>query len=501
MPAIKKYIGVALMVMVAGVVNYSCEQEQRTEIESDPNPLNIQILQPVNRTFQDIQDEGIIRVITRFNSLSYFLHRGEEHGFEYELVKAFADQYDLDVEVIITNDQQDPIDLLNSGQGDVIAANYAVTDLRKHYIAFTQPYNLVDQRVVLFDMDTTSVKSLADLNGESITVRNNSSYEQKLRSLIKEEDLDIEIETVSEDWDTEALITGVANGEFSATVSDDNLLKAAQTYIENVSAGPVISEDDSVAWGVRRNNPELLSAMNRFLTNQFRIEDGEPKRSALLNILMRKYYENYTNVNSYRTAIYETKYAGVLSPYDELIRPLADSAGIDWKMVVAIAAQESKFDPNAKSWAGAIGLMQINHRFSKYSEAELYDPEINVREGLRVIRENMDHYAYLDSAQVWPFVLATYNAGVGHVSDARRIAIDLYKDPNDWENVSDGLLKKMKRRFYQNARHGFARGIEPVNYVREVLNRYEMYNTILQLSERSEASGIPVMYKQDRVVQ
>jgi len=350
-------------------------------------------------------------------------------------------------------------------------------------------------------MDTTSVKTLADLNGESITVRNNSSYEQKLKTLIKEQGLNIEIETVSEDWDTEALITGVANGEFRATVSDDNLLKAAQTYIDNVAAGPVISEADSVAWGIRRNDPKLKKAMNRFLSKQFRITNGEPKRSALLNILMRKYYENYTNVNSYRTAIYETKYAGVLSPYDELIRPLADSAGIDWKMVISIAAQESKFDPNAKSWAGAVGLMQINHRFSPYSEAELYDPEINVKESLRIIRESMDHYAYLDSAQVWPFVLATYNAGVGHVSDASRVAMDRYRDPNDWENLSDGLLKLMKRRFYQNARHGFARGTETVNYVRGVMNRHEMYNTILQLSERSEASGIPVMYESDRVVQ
>jgi membrane-bound lytic murein transglycosylase F len=501
MPFSNKYIGVVLSVVLFGAILYSCEREEPNNSEMNPNPLNIQILQPVNRSFADIQEEGVIRVITRFNSLSYFLHRGEAHGFEYELVKAFADQYNLDVEVVITNDQQDPIDLLNSGRGDVIAANYAVTNLRRKYISFTQPYNLVDQRVVLFDMDTTSVKTLSDLNGESITVRKNSSYEQKLRSLIREQDLDIEIETVSEDWDTEALITGVANGEFRATVSDHNLLKAAQTYIDNVAAGPVISEADSVAWGVRKNNPDLLVAMDRFLSKQFRIVDGESKRSALLNILMRKYYENYTNVNSYRTAIYETKYAGVLSPYDELIRPLADSAGIDWRMVVSIAAQESKFDPNAKSWAGAIGLMQINHRFSPYSEAELYDPEINVREGLRIIKESMDHYSYLDSAQVWPFVLATYNAGVGHVSDARRIAIDLYKDPNDWENVSDGLLKKMKRRFYQNARHGFARGIEPVNYVREVLNRYEMYNTILELSERSEASGIPVMFNQDRVVQ
>jgi membrane-bound lytic murein transglycosylase F len=501
MPFLNKSTGVVLSVILLGVMFYSCENDQLNDGESNPNPLNIQILEPVNRSFQDIREEGVIRIITRFNSLSYFLHRGEEHGFEFELVKAFADQYDLDVEVIITNDQQDPIDLLNSGQGDVIAANYAVTDLRKHYITFTQPYNLVDQRVVLFDMDTTSVKTLADLNGESITVRNNSSYEQKLKTLIKEQGLNIEIETVSEDWDTEALITGVANGEFRATVSDDNLLKAAQTYIDNVAAGPVISEADSVAWGIRRNDPKLKKAMNRFLSKQFRITNGEPKRSALLNILMRKYYENYTNVNSYRTAIYETKYAGVLSPYDELIRPLADSAGIDWKMVISIAAQESKFDPNAKSWAGAVGLMQINHRFSPYSEAELYDPEINVKESLRIIRESMDHYAYLDSAQVWPFVLATYNAGVGHVSDARRVAMDRYRDPNDWENLSDGLLKLMKRRFYQNARHGFARGTETVNYVRGVMNRHEMYNTILQLSERSEASGIPVMYESDRVVQ
>ncbi|MDX1642053.1 MAG: lytic transglycosylase F, partial [Balneolaceae bacterium] len=89
----------------------------------------------------------------------------------------------------------------------------------------------------------------------------------------------------------------------------------------------------------------------------------------------------------------------------------------------------------------------------------------------------------------WAFALATYNVGSGHMADARRLAIDQNKNPNDWDAVSDALLKLMQRRHYQRARYGFARGIEPVKYVEEIMNRYRTYQAILALSEQQQQSG------------
>lgn len=252
-----------------------------------------------------------------------------------------------------------------------------------------------------------------------------------------------------------------------------------------MTSGPVISEKNRIAWAIRKNNPELLTRMNRYLFKHFRFTEDEkkPYRSTFLAILNRRYYEDFNQISSFRTPNNETRWAGILSPYDELIKPIAEEYGVDWKLIVAMMAQESRFDASAKSWAGAVGLMQVVPRFSPYTEIELFDPEISVREGVRIVSEHMVHYAYLDSVNQIAYSLATYNAGLGHVADARRLVIDQNKNPNHWEHVSDALLKLMNRKYYKDARYGFCRGIETVRYVKEIQNRYSMYQTILQFAE------------------
>lgn len=455
---------------------------------NESNPLDVTVLEPVQRDFKEIKESKALRIITRYNSISYFLHNGSERGFEYDFLKAFADENGLGLEAVIIQENQNPIDLLNSGEGDVIAANYAINDVRKAYHDFSKPYNQVNQVVILPDSKRGQILTLEELDNLEISVRKNSSYYARLTQL-KKEGYPIKINIVSEDWDTEAILLGVVNNEFEATVADDNLFRAAQTYIPELTMGPVLSQIDSIAWGIRSNAPELKAKLDAFIDQHYRIgEDGLPKRSTFLNVLLKRYFEDNKQLFAFKTSTHDAKYAGILSPFDNLIRPIADSLGVDWKMIVSIAAQESKFDPNAKSWAGAVGLMQINQRFSKYSEEELLDPTINIEEGIRVLKEGLKHYDYLDEDNKWAMVLATYNAGVGHVSDARRIAIDLYKDPNQWVYIEDALLKLMKREYYKDARYGFCRGIETVRYVKEVTSRYEMYNTILSISEKPESN-------------
>jgi membrane-bound lytic murein transglycosylase F len=239
--------------------------------------------------------------------------------------------------------------------------------------------------------------------------------------------------------------------------------------------------------------------MNRYLYKHFRFaEDRErPKRSAFLNVLRKKYFEQSRQMAEYYDPEWQYQSMGIISPYDDIVRQVADSAGVDWLMVTAMIAQESSFNPNSKSWAGAVGLMQIMPQFVDTSYEDLYDPVVNIREGVRIIKEHLDHYAYIDSTeQRWAFALATYNAGSGHMADARRLTIDRNKNPNNWDEVSNSLLKLMQRRYYKDARYGFARGIEPVQYVEEIMNRYRTYNAILALAEQPRNGLTEVMNPQ-----
>lgn len=449
--------------------------------------LGVSVQEPAERDFSDIKESGVLRMITRYSSNTYFLHQGLEWGFEYEFLKEFAKQHDLALDVEIIGPNENPYDLLNSGQGDIIAANYTITPERQKYVTFTRPYNLVDQIVVYSSEITDPPATIGELAESDIqlTVRRNSSYYNRIREL-QDEGYELNINVVSDEKDTESLLFDISSNRYDATVADDNIFQASIKYMTGLQQGPVISRNDTIAWAIRKNAPDLEAELNKYLYSHFRFGNAgeKPKRSTFLNILRKRYFEEGPQIAGYYSPESPMNSSGAISPYDGLIKSIADSAGIDWLMVAAVVAQETKFNPKSESWAGAVGLMQVIPRFSQVEDHDLlYDEEINIREGVRILSEHLNHYSYMDSTNKWSFALAAYNAGQGHVADARRLVIDQNKNPNEWEHVADALLKLMQRKYYKDARYGFCRGIETVRYVKEIKNRYKTYQSILALAE------------------
>lgn len=472
------------------LVGCSSEKEKNDRSDRQTSDL-ITDVEPTERDFAEIKQSGVLRMITYYSSNTYFLNQGIEVGFEYELVQEFARENNLALEVVIVGDEN-PFELLNLGEGDVIAANYTVTSERKKVANFTRPYNIVDQ-IVVYSADVGSppqtIEELAK-SGIPISVRRNSSYHYRLQNLI-ENGYEIEIDIIEESFETEASLVQVANGNFLATVADDNMFDAANRYMQGLLPGPIIAESDTIAWAVRQNSTDLENKMNQFLYKHFRFSEDRdtPRRSTFLNVLRKKYFEGSRQMANYYNPDWNYQSLGIISPYDEIVKSVSDSLGLDWLMLTAMIAQESSFNPDSKSWAGAVGLMQVLPRFVETPYEELYDPVKNIQEGAKIIKDHLDHYAYMDSTSRWAFSLATYNVGLGHMADARRLAIDRNKNPNEWEHVSDSLIRLMQRRYYQDARYGFARGIEPVKYVEEIMNRYRTYQAVIALAEQQQQSG------------
>ncbi len=483
-----KKVGIVIL-LVGCIFTFGCILTSEPEIES-VSDLNTPLSDPTYRDLAQIKQSGVLRMITSYSSGSYFLHKGIQVGFEYELVREFAKENDLALEVIIAGPDDNPYDLLYEGVGDLIAASYTITDERKEIVNFTRPYNLVNQIIVVSeDLDLEPV-SITDLDGIPITIRRNSSYFQTIEKL-KESGIELEVNVVTEEIDTEAILYQVANGVFDATIADDHIFYAANKYMSGLTEGPRVSERDEIAWAVRPNAPDLENRMNQFMRKHFRYsDDGSPRRSAFLNILRKRYFEESDQIADYFSPEIISRESSVISPYDSLFQVVADEFDLDWLMLTAIAAQESKFDPSSVSWMGAVGLMQVLPRFSEISEDSLMIAEVSAREGARIIKDHLEHYAYMDTTNQWKFALATYNAGLGHLADARRLSIDRNRNPNEWENISDSLLKLMQRRYYQHARYGFCRGIETVRYVNEITNRYQTYLAILEANE-ARNDGLP----------
>ena len=160
-------------------------------------------------------------------------------------------------------------------------------------------------------------------------------------------------------------------------------------------------------------------------------------------------------------------------------------------MVAALIYQESQFYPRARSKADARGLMQVLPRVAGAQADSLFLPEANLTAGLRLLKRIHGQYAYLDSLDQWRFTLAEYHCGHGHIVDARRIAMEMGRDPNDWEGAMIKALPRLRvRKYYEKTKYGFYDGAKTVEYVEEILNRYRMYTRLVARDpEEEQATG------------
>lgn len=422
-----------------------------------------------------IKKQKILRVLTRNNAVTYFIWRGRLMGFEYELLHKFAREQDLQLEMIIAPSREHLIPMLLWGGGDVISASLTVSEQRRTYgIEFTNPYNVVSE-VVVARTDDTELNHVTQLEGRTIWVRRSSSYWSTLERLRLKGHIRFILKAAPESMETEEIIDKVASGEYDLTVSDSHILDVALTWRDDVRAAFTIKENVKHGWAVRKEDEKLLKALNAFLEKEY--------RKRFYNVVYYKYFKNPRRIQQLVKFRADGGNGGELSPYDELVRKYADQYGFDWPLIVALMYHESRFKKDAVSWAGARGLMQVLPVTAKrFGITDLEDPEKSIIAGMKMLDWLYDQFELELPVQerTW-FTLASYNAGLGHVYDARELAKELDLDPNRWfDNVEVAMLKLSKPEYYGKATYGYVRGIEPVTYVANIRKLYSAYIELLR---------------------
>lgn len=429
-----------------------------------------------------IESRRVLRVLTRNNAASYFLYRGELVGFEYEFIREFARQQGLRLEIVVPPNSEDLLPWLVEGRGDVVAAAMTPTAGRRAQgVTFSKPYNFVSQ-VLVARSDDDELNGPLDLNGRQVVVRRSSAFWTTLEQL-RFAGVDVELIAAPEELETNEIIAHVAAGAFDLTVADSNMLDLELMWRDDVKGAFALTEEKPQAWAVRGTNPELLAAVDQYI--------GREYRGLFYNVIYNRYYGDERRIRRHQTE--RASNGGVLSPYDAIVRRYAEQYGFDWRMIVAVMYQESRFDPEAQSFAGARGLMQILPRTAEQLGVEdelAYDPEVGIHAGIRYlawVRDRFDDELPVRD-RMW-FTLAAYNAGFGHVNDARRIAAEEELNPNRWfGNVERAMLLLSRPQYAQRTRFGYCRCTEPVNYVREILNRYNAYLESTELIGQNRAS-------------
>jgi membrane-bound lytic murein transglycosylase F len=432
----------------------------------------------VERDLPQLRSAGVLRMVTRYNSSSCYIDKGGHAGFEYDLIARFAREQRLALEVIVPEPGEDVLNLINSGRADVLALGSALPDEVAAHLAASRPYNF-SGKVLVLPEGRDRGEAPAALSGLTIHVPYRSAERELLRELKERSGLSFFAVSAGPLVESEELIARVAGGQIEATVADENLARAAACHLEGLQIGPSLSPSEPVCCHVRANSPLLLSALNEYLASHLKVTPDGPRRSRFYGLLYARYYEG-DRQRPHPGYEGRPERTGSISPWDRMIRDAAGQAGVDWRLVAALCFQESRFDPGAVSNAGAVGLMQVLPRFAGEAAEQLHDPGVNLRVGTEMLRQIHDGYRYLPEEDRLAFTLATYHAGIGHMNDARRLAMDSGRDPNRWRRSLDQVLPRlMEQRWYSQTRHGFYRGAETVQYVQAILDRYRMYRRLL----------------------
>lgn len=420
---------------------------------------------------QQIKDSGELVVLTLYSSTSYFIYRGQDMGFQYELSEQFAKSLGVKLKIKVAKNVHDLIEKLLAGEGDLIAYNLPITKEWKDSLIYCGEEVITHQVIVQRSGGRIKpLKDVTELIGKDIYVKPGKYYD-RLVNLDKELGGGIKIHKVTNDSiSAEDLITQVSQGKIPYTVADNDVAQLNTTYYPNLNIGLSISFDQRASWAVRKDCPQLAAAADKW--------HEENMTSPAYTASMKRYFEISKAIpHSPILSLRE----GKISHYDNLFKKYAPDINWDWRLLASLAYTESNFDSTAVSWAGARGLMQLmpaTARAMGVPPGKEHNPEESIKAAVKYITATSRSFAAVPKEERLNFVLASYNSGIGHVLDAMALAEKYGKNKYVWrDNVENFILLKSNEEYFTDpvCKNGYFRGIETYNFVRDITSRFEQY--------------------------
>ncbi|GBD97691.1 membrane-bound lytic murein transglycosylase F precursor [bacterium BMS3Abin06] len=419
--------------------------------EDIPSPLASHFKKQYTDDLDGLLDKRYIRVLTTFNKTNFYLSGDKLFGFEYSLLKDYEKflnkkfkRKNLKVVLEFIPVLRDRlIPALINGYGDISAAGLTITPERLKQVDFTNPYLSGIDEVIVVNKNVLMIKSLEDLSGRKVFVRQSSSYYESLLSLnkklISKKLSPVQIVKVDENLETEDILELVNSGAIKITVADSHIAEIWSRVFNNIHIleDLKVREGSKIAWMIRKDNPLLKDSLNKFIRKH-------RKGTLLGNIYFNRYYKDTKWIKNPVSDKDRLK----LEQYIELFKKYSKQYGFDWMLIMSQAFQESGLDNNKKSHAGAVGIMQIKPATAsdrKVGIKDIHLLENNIHAGIKYLAFLRDHYfsdAELREKDRVRFALAAYNAGPAKIRKIRRLAKKMDVDPNRWfRNAELAALK------------------------------------------------------------
>ena len=427
-----------------------------------------------NETVHQLPDT--LNVGTLYSPTGFFILKGDTMGYDYDRICDFARSRGIALKFKVARSMKDLLEMLKHKQVDVLACEIPVTAEYKSRVLHCGAVNETYQ-VLVQHSGPGMIYDVTQLIGRDVYVEKGSKYESRLRNLDNEVGGGINIHTVEGEkaLPTE-LIQHVSRHEIPFTIVDSDIAQMNLSYYDSINIGLKVGFAQRSSWAVDKRNRWLADTINAWAASA---NAQEYSKQAL-----KHYFEmnRGPKPDSVKVDTLAVTPPGGISPYDHVFKQYAQELGWDWRLLAAIAFSESGFNPDATSWMGARGIMQVMPKTARsfgVDEKDLGNPEVSIRVASKILKE-LDGImrSKTSPADRIKFVLAAYNAGSGHVTDAIALARKYELDPRVWaENVEQAMLWKMDPEYYNDSvcSNGYCRGTEPVDYVVKVLNCYDNY--------------------------
>lgn len=423
-----------------------------------------------------IQDRQALTVVTRFGSSTYFEGVNGPTGQEYDLAAGFAKYLGVDLKIHLVNNGDEAISAVTENRADVAAAALLATPQRAQTVRFGPSYDealptLVDR------MGEPRLKDLTQLGDRQIEVVAGSAFKTKL------EDLSQQITGLK--WQahslegTEELLERVADRSLDLMLAGSNDLMLARRFFPNLRVAMTLKPAIPIAWAFANNGDSSLAEAAEDYFQKLR-ETGE------LSQIHDRHYGHVSSFDFVDSKVFLQHIENRLPKYRSLFEAAAAEAELDWRLLAAIGYQESHWDPRAVSPTGVRGIMMLTLSTADLLDLDnRLDPEQSIFGGAQYFAKLVSKLParIQDPDRTW-MGLAAYNVGFGHLEDARVISEIRGTDPDKWIDVRASLPLLTRREWFAKVKHGYARGYEPVHYVRNV-RKY--YDTLVWYSQQSNS--------------
>jgi membrane-bound lytic murein transglycosylase MltF len=414
-------------------------------------------------------ERRMIRVLTTYSKTQYFIDRGTPRGTAYDQGKLLETELNTVFKTgtravhvqFIPVPRDELLPALLAGRGDIVMASLTVTPERAASVDFTEPWIANVDEIVVTAPGVPAVASVDDLSGREVFVRRSSSYYESLLALNERLKVagkpPVTLVPAPEELEDEDLLEMASAGLVDVLVVDNHKAWFWQRVWPTLKLYPAVTlrTGGQIAWAIRKDSPQLMAALNRFLATNGR-------NSLNARMIFRRYLLNTQYVKGAAAENARQRFAALVT----LFRKYGGQFNVDWMLMAAQGYQESRLDHSARSHVGAIGVMQVMPATGKELKVgDIHQLEPNIHAGVKYIRQLMDRYyadTAIDDLNKVLFAFAAYNAGPGAMRRLRAQAAARGLNPNVWfDNVERIAAERIGR--------------ETVTYVSNIYKYYVSY--------------------------